>query len=190
VELHIPFTAPAEFKYVALRSDFPFLVIPRSPIIGPVSLPIANVNGQPRPPYRHELAVAILSVALLGAAAPVCDSEFAVARYSTLRAVPTMEQRDPLGALVRTTFPPSVTRVGEAIHALLAPSGYRLAAAETAEPLREALLQLPLPEAHRALGPMPLRVALEILAGPSFILLEDPVHRLVSFERAESTTGD
>lgn len=185
-----PFTSDAEIKYVALRRDFRFLVAPRSPIMGSVSVPIAKVNGRSRPPYRHALSVAIVSVALLGAAAPVCDSELAAARYSTLRGVPTIAQRDPLGALISMKFPPSVTRVGEAIDALLAPSGYRLAAAETAEPQREGLLELPLPEAHRALGPMPLRLALEILAGPSFLLVEDPVHRLVSFERGDRTIRD
>jgi type IV pili sensor histidine kinase/response regulator len=51
------------------------------------------------------------------------------------------------------------------------------------------LFGLPLPEAHRALGPMPLRLALTTLAGPAFVLVEDSVHRLVSFERCEATRG-
>ena len=42
---------------------------------------------------------------------------------------------------------------------------------------------LPLPDAHRRLGPMPLRLALQTLAGPAWRLLEDPVYRLVAFER-------
>jgi type IV pili sensor histidine kinase/response regulator len=32
---------------------------------------------------------------------------------------------------------------------------------------------------------MPLKRALETLAGPAFRLVEDPVHRLVAFERCE-----
>jgi type IV pili sensor histidine kinase/response regulator len=158
--------------------------------MGPVRDPIAKVNGRTQPPYRHALGVALVSVVLLGAAAPVCVGELAVARYSTFPAGPTIAQRDPLQALIRMTFPPSVTRVGEAIDALLASSGFRLAAAETASPQRKGLLELPLPEVHRALGPMPLRGALETLAGPSFILVEDPAHRLVSFEPGARTAGD
>ena len=128
-------------------------------------------------------------VALFAATSPVHADELAVARYSTIRAVPTVAQQDPLAASVRTTLPPSVVRVGEAIAALLAPSGYRLADVQAAGPDRETLLALPLPESHRDLGPMPLRLALATLAGPAFVLVEDPVHRLVSFERCTSTPG-
>ena len=88
-----------------------------------------------------------------------------------------------LSAIVRVEFPGSVTRVGQAVEHLLQPSGYRLSPQQAAEPTRQSLLNLPLPEPHRMLGPMPLKTALETLAGPAFRLVEDPVHRLVSFER-------
>ena len=45
------------------------------------------------------------------------------------------------------------------------------------------LMVLPLPAVHRSIGPMSLKRALETLAGPAFLLIEDPVHRLVAFER-------
>ena len=112
-----------------------------------------------------------------------------MARYSTVQAVPTIAQRDPLSGLVTMTFPNSVTQVGQAVSALLEPSGYRLADTRAAAPEREKLLSLPLPNAHRALGPMPLRLALQTLAGPAFVLVEDPVHRLVSFEPCEPAEG-
>ena len=128
--------------------------------------------------------------AALGVAAPISAGEVAVARYSTLYAVPTLAQRDPLADLVTATFPASVTRVGEAINTLLAPSGYRLARAQVAEPERAALLALPLPAVHRTLGPMPLRLALQTLAGSAFAVVEDPLHRRVSFERCDSGTSD
>lgn len=126
---------------------------------------------------------------LLAATSPVRADELAVARYSTVRVAPTIAQQDPLAASVRTTLPPSVVRVGEAIDVLLAPSGYRLADSQAAGPDRETLLALPLPESHRDLGPMPLRLALATLAGPAFVLVEDPVHRLVSFERCTAASG-
>ena len=121
--------------------------------------------------------------AALGVAAPISAGEVAVARYSTLYAVPTLAQRDPLADLVTATFPASVTRVGEAINTLLAPSGYRLARAQVAEPERAALLALPLPAVHRTLGPMPLRLALQTLAGSAFAVVEDPLHRRVHPQR-------
>ncbi len=106
-----------------------------------------------------------------------------IARYSTIHPAPSLEQQDPLAAPVTVRLPATVSRVGEVVDLLLAPSGYRLAPAQAAAPERAELLDLPLPEAHRALGPLPLRVALKILAGPAFTLVEDPVHRLISFER-------
>ena len=106
-------------------------------------------------------------------------------RYATVRALPTQEQIQLLSIFVDVAFPASVITVGQAVEYLLQPSGYRLAPQDTAEPSRATLLNLPLPEPHRVLGPMPLKTALETLAGPAFRLVEDPVHRLVSFERCE-----
>ncbi len=115
--------------------------------------------------------------------------ELTVARYSTLRAAPTEAQADLLAVIVNVSFPESVARVGEALNHLLQSSGYRLASAANAHPTRPILLRLPLPDVHRTLGPMPLRVALETLAGPAFRLVVDPVHRLVSFERCMALSG-
>ena len=136
------------------------------------------------PHIEFSLSLGVIG-ALCLAAAPVGADEVVVARYSTVQAVPTIAQRDPLAGVITTTFPSSVRRVGQAVTTLLAPSGYRLAGTHAAGPEREMLLELPLPEAHRTLGPMPLRLALETLGGAAFALVEDPVHRLVSFERCE-----
>ena len=115
----------------------------------------------------------------------VFAAEIQVGRYATVRALPTQEQVQLLSAIVNVVFPASVITVGQAVEYLLQPSGYRLAPQDTAEPSRATLLNLPLPEPHRVLGPMPLQTALETLVGPAFRLVEDPVHRLVSFERCE-----
>lgn len=131
---------------------------------------------------------ASMSLLVAGTSSVYAD-ELTVARYSTVRAMPTIAQQDPLAAPVRTTLPPSIVRVGEAMERLLAPSGYRLADSITAGPERATLLALPLPEAHRELGPVPLRVVLATLAGPAFVLVEDPVHRLISFERCDVATA-
>ena len=106
-----------------------------------------------------------------------------VDRYTVLAATPTVAQQDLLGAIARITFPVDVVTVGDALATALDSSGYRLASAQGTDDSRDILLQLPLPDAHRILGPMPLRMALQTLAGPAWRLLEDPLHRLVAFER-------
>ena len=116
-------------------------------------------------------------------------AEVTVARYSTVQPAPSLAQRDPLAAPVVSVLPASVTRIGEAVEILLGPSGYRLASPFAAEAERAELLNLPLRESQRTLGPLPLRTALAILAGPAFRLVEDPVHRLISFERCDQAMG-
>ena len=88
-----------------------------------------------------------------------------------------------VGGIDRIMFPVDVVTVGDALATALYSSGYRLAATEEADASRDILMPLPLPDAHRRLGPMPLRLALQTLAGPAWRLLEDPVYRLVAFER-------
>ena len=123
------------------------------------------------------------ALALLISVNAACADEVQVGRYATMQAVPTSAQVHLLSAMVRVQFSASVVSVGQAVDHLLQPSGYRLASETAADPSRRTLLNLPLPEPHRTLGPMPLQTALETLAGPAYRLVEDPVHRLVSFER-------
>lgn len=138
---------------------------------------------------RHLFPVTACILGALLVSLEAKAAEVTVARYSTVQPAPSMAQRDPLAAPVVSVLPASVTRIGEAVETLLGPSGYRLASPLAAEAERAELLDLPLPEAHRALGPLPLRTALAILAGPAFTLVEDPVHRLISFERCAQATG-
>ena len=118
----------------------------------------------------------------------IAPTRITVGRYSTLRAAPTEAQIDLLANIVTVSMPASTLSVGDAVRHLLKDSGYRLASAPMAEPGRAALLRLPLPAVHRSLGPMSVRDALETLAGPAFRLVEDPVHRLVSFELCDPSS--
>jgi type IV pili sensor histidine kinase/response regulator len=113
---------------------------------------------------------------------PGYAQEVTVARYSVLSTLPTLAQNDPLSTVVDVTLPNSITSVGDAVNLLLTGSGYALSEPTTAPATRSVFLALPLPDVHRNLGPMPLRTALEVLARPAFVVVEDPVHRLVSFE--------
>jgi len=106
-----------------------------------------------------------------------------VGRYSVIATVPTEAQSDLLATTLTIRFMERIQTLGESVQYLLQRSGYRLAAPESIGPDTVALFALPLPAVHRSLGPMTLRDALETLAGPAFYLVQDPVHRLITFER-------
>ncbi len=98
-------------------------------------------------------------------------------------AAPTQAQAELLEATVTVQLPARIQTIGEAVRYLLQRSGYRLAATESTAPETLALFALTLPAVHRHLGPMTLREALETLAGLAFHLIQDPVHRLITFEQ-------
>ena len=133
---------------------------------------------------RSQLAV----IACVASFSLVCSpqlqaSEVQVGRYSMYAATPTTAQKDLLTSIIKIQFPEKLQTVGEAVQHLLKGSGYRLARTEVIGQDTLDLFALPLPDTHRSLGPMPLKTALETLAGPAFRLVEDPVHRLLTFER-------
>jgi len=133
----------------------------------------------------HPITAIRICVAGLCAVASVNlqANDLQVGRYSLMTATPTEAQAELLAATMTVRFPERIQTVGEAVPYLLQRSGYRLATAESIGPDTAALFALPLPAVHRNLGPMTLRDALEILAGPAFHLVQDPVHRLITFER-------
>ncbi|MFZ1493366.1 MAG: hypothetical protein WAU60_08120 [Candidatus Competibacter denitrificans] len=61
-------------------------------------------------------------------------------------------------------------------------SGYQLAAQAAADPEIDRLYRQPYPENQRTVGPRALKEVLERLAGPAWLLVIDPLNRLVSFE--------
>lgn len=113
-------------------------------------------------------------------AAPVDAGEMQVGRYSLWQAAPTEGQAEPLAVMVAVKFPKPVQTVGDAVQHLLDDSGYRLAG--TPGSASHILLAQPLPAVHRALGPLRLGQALQVLAGPVFRLVQDPLHRRIAFE--------
>ena len=131
--------------------------------------------------------VLALSMVLAGTGVTVRSTAYAsdvqVGRYSLLSAEPTQAQTDLLATSVTVHFPAQVQTVGESVGYLLRRSGYRLADTAALAPETLDLFALPLPSVHRQLGPMSLRRALETLAGATFHLVQDPVHRLIAFER-------
>jgi len=65
---------------------------------------------------------------------------------------------------------------------MLINSGFRLGDPGAADPNLSILLNSPLPNIHRTLGPVSLRSALKTLSGISWDLIIDPINRLISFE--------
>jgi type IV pili sensor histidine kinase/response regulator len=138
-------------------------------------------------PLQSRLAVIVCITSLYLVSSPQPQAnEIQVGRYSLYATTPTEAQKDLLKSIIKIQFPDKVQTVGEAVRHLLQGSGYRLARAEIIGRDTLDLFVLPLPEAHRSLGPMPLQTALETLVGPAFRLVEDPVHRLLTFERCHS----
>ena len=133
----------------------------------------------------HPKMVAVICAAVIctGASMDLQAKDLQVGRYSLFAATPTQAQAELLATTMTVRFPNRIQGVGEAVRYLLQRSGYRLANSEAIGPDTAALFALPLPAVHRSLGPMMLRDALETLAGPAFHLVQDPVHRLVTFER-------
>ncbi|WP_053184504.1 PilL N-terminal domain-containing protein [Pseudomonas thivervalensis] len=111
-------------------------------------------------------------------------SELRYGRYTRVSTEPTTEQRNLLAQIVDVSIPSNLNpSVQEAMHYVLQRSGYSLCPA--AEPVK-ILFTRPLPAAHYRLGPISLRNALQVLAGPAWQLTIDEVSRSVCFERQKN----
>ena len=108
-------------------------------------------------------------------------------RYTLVSTEPTPEQRDLLTQIIDVSIPSSLSpSVQEALHYVLLRSGYSLC---PVSPSVEVLFTRPLPAAHYQLGPIPLRRALQVLAGPAWQLTTDKVSRSVCFEQQKTNAS-
>lgn len=105
-----------------------------------------------------------------------------IARYTVIRPGPTPEQQDLLAMTAARHVPDEIATVGGAVAWVLKPSGYRLVDADRLDPEVKDLLNLPLPSAHRQFEALPLKEVIALLVGPAFVVVQDPVHRLIAFE--------
>ena len=111
-------------------------------------------------------------------------TELRYGRYTLVSTEPTTEQRDLLAQIIDVSIPSNLNpSVQEAMHYVLQRSGYSLCPA--VEPVK-ILFTRPLPAAHYRLGPISLRNALQVLAGPAWQLTTDEVSRSVCFERQKN----
>lgn len=128
--------------------------------------------------YRLMAIVSIAGV-LIFSGNVQAESTTNIARYLAIQNQALPEQKNLLEQIFQVHFLRNVRTIGDALHYLLRPSGYRLVDTHFLPKTAQSLLSQPLPEVHRKLGPMSLQEGLLTLVGFSFALVIDPVHRLI-----------
>ncbi len=102
-------------------------------------------------------------------------------RYALVTANATRQQRDLLEQFVDVSIPASVNpTVEDGLRYILQHTGYALCVPQG--PAQRILYSRPLPAAHFRLGPMPLREALQVLAGRAFEVQADPIARMICYQ--------
>lgn len=118
------------------------------------------------------------------AASPVqtAASELQVGRYTTLAALPSEADADPLAVVAQVHFPRGVVAtVEDAVRYLLLRTGYQLTPAEQLDPRVKGVLGMRLPDNQRVLGPYRVDAMLGVLLGTPFRLSTDPATRTVTY---------
>jgi type IV pili sensor histidine kinase/response regulator len=101
-------------------------------------------------------------------------------RYTLVSSAPTADQRDLMAQIVDISIPANMTpNVRQAMVYVLERSGYSLCSANTG-PV-SVLYTRPLAAALYKIGPMTLRNALQVLAGPAWQVEVDEVSREVCY---------
>lgn len=101
-------------------------------------------------------------------------------RYTLVSSAPTADQRDLMAQIVDISIPANMTpNVREAMAYVLDRSGYTLCSTETGQV--SVLYTRPLAAALYKIGPMTLRNALQVLAGPAWQVEVDEVDREVCY---------
>lgn len=127
----------------------------------------------------------LILLAFVPLASVAAEKSDQVSRYVSVKAEATPDQKKILNVIIQVHFDDSVVTVGDAIRRLLRRSGYRLADIEQSSSMLPVFLGLKLPDVHRSIGPIQLKEGLQVLAGPAWRMVIDPVIRLVSFELSD-----
>ncbi|WP_053108354.1 hypothetical protein [Thiopseudomonas alkaliphila] len=102
-------------------------------------------------------------------------------RYRIVSTRPSAEQRDLLAQIIQFHAPHSQSTVKTALNYVTADAGYRLCTAAPGSAI-ETLYNLPLPKAHQTIGPITLRNALQVLAGPAYQVEINEAQRGICFK--------
>ena len=102
-------------------------------------------------------------------------------RYALVTANASLQQRDLLEQVVKISIPDSMNpTVEDGLRYLLQHTGYGLCTPQNKP--QQILYSRPLPTAHFRMGPMPLREALQVIAGSAFDVQADPVLRTICYQ--------
>ncbi|EAR4689401.1 pilus assembly protein PilL [Salmonella enterica] len=153
-------------------------------VVLPLLLLAGCSSSPPQKLQQREAAVPTPSVAVTRNVQTVAPDEYArtpeVVRYDRYLLVstdPMAAQRDPLSQIIDIRIPSSLRpAVADALRYALKQSGYSLCATGAANGV---LYRQPLPAVQYQLGPMRLRTALQVMAGPAWQLEVDDVQRVV-----------
>lgn len=145
---------------------------------------LAGCVSQPQKLQQREPADPTPGTTVTRNVQPVSPDEYArtpeVVRYDRYLLVstdPQAAQRDPLSQIIDIRIPSSLhPTVADALRYALRQSGYSLCATGSANGV---LYRQALPAVQYQLGPMRLRTALQVLAGPAWQLEVDDVQRVV-----------
>lgn len=115
-------------------------------------------------------------------AQPTPEPVIRYGRYNLTTAKPSAEQQDLMAQIITTNIPGNVNNpsVKDAMGYVMNRSGYELCPITTSKEVR-ILYTRSLPAAHYKIGPITLRNALQILAGPAYQVQIDEVNRRVCF---------
>ncbi|MDC9615866.1 PilL N-terminal domain-containing protein [Xenorhabdus khoisanae] len=153
-------------------------------LIGLMAVIMTGCTAPVKPPQSHPSKATFPSVTLTrnvqSASPDIYGQKPEVVRYGRYLLIstdPTEAQRDPLSQLIDIHIPVSLKpTVADAMRYVLRQSGYTLCAPEKTN---DILYRQPLPAVHTQLGPVRLRTALQIMAGPAWQLDVDEVQRVV-----------
>ena len=106
-----------------------------------------------------------------------------VNRYATVENKPLISQINPLLTVQQIHFPQQIHTVGEALTHWMQYSGYSLVDVAVQNQALKDIMQQPLPQVDRNLGPLTVHDGLEVLVGQQvFSLIQDPLHRTINFK--------
>ncbi|HAT8890255.1 TPA: hypothetical protein JBA60_10635 [Legionella pneumophila subsp. pneumophila] len=105
-----------------------------------------------------------------------------VGRYATVNNQPLAAQINPLKTVQQIHFPSSVQTIGEAVEYWLRYSSYHLAPQDKQSGSLKQIIQQPLPQVTRNLGPLTIADGLTVLVGKTlFSLKQDDLLREINF---------
>lgn len=112
---------------------------------------------------------------------PVPEPVIREGRYRIVSTKPSAEQRDLLSQIIQFEAQVIHATVKSALDVVVNGSGYRVCSAAPGSSI-DTLYNLPLPQAHRKIGPVTLRNALQVLAGPAYSVEVDETRRGICFK--------